>query len=156
VTSTADRTDTGTDSSAPDEPLAGARLSALRGLSAGELGVRFAMGAVASFVAGLVAQAYGARLGGIPLALPAIFVASITLEQRKDSRGAMQDQVTGAPIGALGMIAFALTVVALVERLPLVATLALATLAWAAVSLVAYLVVQLVFRPGYAEDDSDA
>lgn len=148
------RTGAGADSSSSEEPLAGAKPGALRGLSAGELAIRFAMGALASLVAGLVAQAYGARLGGIFLALPAIFVASVTLEQRKDSRGAMQDQVTGAPIGALGMIAFALTVAALVERLSLFAVLALATLAWAAVSLIAYLVVQAVCRPQRTAEDS--
>ena len=145
MTATADR-----------EPLAGAKPSALKDLGIGELALRFTMGALASVAAGLVAQAFGTRLGGIPLALPAIFVASITLEQRKDSRDAMQHQVTGAPIGALGMIAFALTVVALVERLHLAAVLALATLAWAAVSLVAYLTVQLVCRSRKAEgDDGD-
>lgn len=141
MTATADR-----------EPLAGAKPSALKDLSIGELAIRFAMGALASLAAGLVAQAFGTRLGGIPLALPAIFVASITLEQRKDSRDAMQHQVTGAPLGALGMIAFALTVVALVERLPLAAVLALATLAWVAVSLAAYLIVQLVCRPRDGDD----
>jgi uncharacterized membrane protein (GlpM family) len=129
------------------EPRAGVKPSALKDLSFSELAIRFTMGALASLAAGLVAQAFGTRIGGIPLALPAIFVASITLEQRQDSRDAMQHQVTGAPLGALGMIAFALTVVALVERLPLAAVLALATLAWVAVSLAAYGIVQVVCRP---------
>ena len=136
------------------EPLADAKPRALKDLTAGELALRFAMGALASLAAGGVAQAFGTRIGGIPLALPAIFVASITLEQRKDSRRAMQHQVSGAPLGALGMIAFALTVVALVERANLVAVLALATLAWAAVSLIAYLVVQHFHRDDTSDYDS--
>lgn len=145
VTATADRTD------AADEPLVGAKPKALLGLSVGELAIRFTMGALASLAAGIVAQAFGTRIGGIPLALPAIFVASITLEQRKGGRDEMQDEVTGAPLGAIGMVAFAATVVALVEHLPLVAVLVLATLAWAAVSAAAYLVVQLVCRRPDAE-----
>ena len=128
------------------EPLAGAKPRALLGLTPGELALRFAFGAVASVAAGLVTQAFGARTGGIPLALPVIFVASITLEQRKGGRDEMQDEVSGAPIGAIGMVAFALTVVALVEHLPLVAVLAVATLAWAAVSAVTYVVVEAIRR----------
>ena len=128
------------------EPLAGAKPRALLGLTPGELALRFAFGAVASVAAGLVTQVFGARTGGIPLALPAIFVASITLEQRKGGRDEMQHQVTGAPLGALGMVAFALTVVALLGRLPLGVVLALATAAWLVVAGAAYLVVEALRR----------
>ena len=137
---------TATRAGAAPEPLAGARPRALLGLTAGELAVRFALGALASVAAGLVALAFGARTGGIPLALPAIFVASITLEQRKGGRDEMQHQVTGAPLGALGMVAFALTVVGLLGRMPLGAVLALATAAWLVAAGAAYLVTEAVRR----------
>ena len=144
VTATADRT---------EQPLASAKPKALLGLTAGELAIRFVCGALASIAAGLVAHRYGIRTGGIFLALPAIFVASITLEERKGSRDDMQHQVSGAPLGALGMVVFALVVVALVDRLHLAVVLTLATLAWAAVAATLYLVVEL-FRRRHSSDDS--
>ena len=143
MTATADRTGSGTDET---EALATAKPKALLGLTLSELALRFVLGAFDSVAAGLVALAFGARTGGIPLALPAIFVAAITLEQRKGSRDDVQHQVTGAPLGALGMVAFALTVVWLLGRLPLAAVLALATAAWAAVAVAGYLVVQAGVR----------
>ncbi len=140
MTATADRTAPGS------EPLAGARPRALLGLTLGELALRFALGALASVAAGLVTLAFGTRTGGIPLALPPIFVAAVTLEQRKAGGGEVEHQVTGAPLGALGMVAFALTVVALLGRLPLAAVLAVATAAWAVVAVGAYLIVEVVRR----------
>lgn len=128
------------------EPLAEARPRKLLGLSAGELGLRFVFGAAASVVAGLVSLWFGARLGGVPLALPAILIASITLEQRKGGREAVEKEVAGAPLGAVGMVAFAATVVALLRRMPLAAVLALATAAWFATAVAAYLVVQAFHR----------
>lgn len=146
MTATADRA--GSDA----EPLADARPRALLGLTLAELALRFVLGAAASVGAGLVTLAFGTRVGGVPLALPAIFVASITLEQRKCGRREMQDQVTGAPLGALGMVVFALTVVALLGRWPLAAVLALATAAWAVVAIAAYLIVEAARRLRSTDD----
>ena len=128
------------------EPLVAAKPRALLGLTLGELAIRFLLGALASLAAGLVSLAFGARAGGIPLALPAILVASITLEQRKGDRTAMKDHATFAPLGALGMVAFAVAMVALLGRLPLGLVLVLATVAWALTALAGYLVVEAVRR----------
>lgn len=136
------------------EPLAGAKPRAVLGLTLGEVALRLALGALASIAAGIVSLAFGARTGGIPLALPAIFVASITLEQRRESRDEVQHQVSGAPLGALGMVAFALTVVALLGRMPLAAVLALATGAWVVVAVAAYLVLAVAVRRRRPPDDA--
>ena len=128
------------------EPLVAAKPRALLGLTLGELAIRFLLGALASVTAGLVSLGLGARAGGIPLALPAILVASITLEQRKGDRAAVKDHATFAPLGALGMVAFAAGVVVLLGRLPLGIVLALATAAWALTAFAAYLVVEAVRR----------
>lgn len=140
MTATADHRGSGS------EPSAGVEPAALLGLTPGELALRFFLGAAASVAAGLVSLAWGARAGGVLLAVPAIFVASITLEERKGGRDEVQHQVSGAPIGALGMVAFALTVTGLLGRLPLAAVLAAATGAWAVTALAGYLVVEAIRR----------
>ena len=128
------------------EPLADAKPRALLGLTPGELTIRFVLGGLASAVAGGVALAFGARTGGIPLALPAILVASITLEQRKGNREAAQEEVTFAPLGALGMVVFAVAVAGLLGRLPLALVLIVATAAWAVTAGAGYLIIEAVRR----------
>ena len=83
--------------------------------------VRFALGGAATVLTGLVSSHYGASVGGLFLALPAIFCASATLiekheirkkreaglaGERRGQQAAALDAI-GATMGALGMLAFA-------------------------------------------------
>jgi hypothetical protein len=110
--------------------------------------VRFALGGAATVATGLISSRFGASLGGLFLALPAIFCASATLiqkheEQRK--RGAGLDgrrrgqqaaalDAAGAALGSIGMAGFAFAFWLLVERQTLLAFVAGLTV-WAAVSI---------------------
>lgn len=83
--------------------------------------VRFVLGGGATVFAGLISSRYGAAVGGLFLALPAIFCASATLIEKHEIRrkreaglaGKRRGQMVaaldsaGAALGALGMLAFA-------------------------------------------------
>ena len=83
--------------------------------------IRFVLGGAATVFTGLVSSRYGAFIGGLFLALPAIFCASATLIEKHEirrkreaglvgeRRGQMAAAVdaAGAALGALGMLAFA-------------------------------------------------
>jgi F0F1-type ATP synthase assembly protein I len=83
--------------------------------------IRFALGGAAAIFTGLVSSRYGASVGGLFLALPAIFCASATLIEKHEIRrkrearleGGRRGQMAaaldaaGAALGALGMMAFA-------------------------------------------------
>jgi hypothetical protein len=123
------------------------RFSALKESRWGELLIRYALGGLATVVAGLVAQIWGPVTGGLFLALPAIFCASATLiekheRRRKEERGleggargkgAAALDAAGSGLGSIGLGAFA-AVMWLLARDIGVASLALATVAWFAVS----------------------
>ncbi|HEU4357476.1 MAG TPA: hypothetical protein VFR54_03395, partial [Xanthobacteraceae bacterium] len=93
----------------------------------------------------------GASVGGLFLALPAIFCASATLiasheERRKQKAGrsgqrrgqqAAALDAAGAALGSLGMLAFALTFWLLIEQERLV-TFVAALAAWAVISVAAW------------------
>ena len=104
-----------------------------------ELAIRFAFGAAASLVAGVVAILFGARAGGVWLAFPAILPAGLTLLERKEDRGAAERDVRGAVLGAVGMVAFAVAVYLGVPRVGGLVAVLLAVLVWAAVTLALYL-----------------
>jgi uncharacterized protein DUF3147 len=83
--------------------------------------IRFALGGAATVFTGLVSSRYGASVGGLFLALPAIFCASATLIEKHEIRKKMEAGLAGerrgqqaaalnaigAALGALGMLAFA-------------------------------------------------
>ena len=48
--------------------------------------VRFALGGIATVVTGLIAASFGPAIGGLFLALPAIFCASATLVEKHEKR----------------------------------------------------------------------
>jgi Protein of unknown function (DUF3147) len=113
---------------------------------------RFIFGGIATALAGVIADKCGPTIGGLFLAFPAIFPASATLieshEQKRKRRiaghGTMRGKkaaaldAAGAAAGAFGLMAFALTVWKLIERLPLWATLIAAIIAWLVVSVSAW------------------
>jgi uncharacterized membrane protein (GlpM family) len=103
-----------------------------------DLVIRFFAGGLTSVVAGLVAIAFGAKVGGALLAFPAILAASLTLiEQQEDSAEARED-ARGAIAGGIGLTAFADVAYLLLGHVPGAAALALATAAWAAVAMGIY------------------
>ncbi len=86
-----------------------------------EYGLRFLLGGLVTVAAGLIARKYGAVVGGLFLAFPAVFPAGATLiekheRQRKAEKGlegtcrarqAAGADAFGAAMGSLGMMAFA-------------------------------------------------
>ena len=113
--------------------------------------VRFALGGAATIATGAISSRFGASVGGLFLALPAIFCASATLIQkheegrkreaglkgkRRGEQAAALD-AAGAALGSIGMAGFAVAFWLLVTRdAPLAFAVALA--AWAAISVVAW------------------
>ncbi|WP_316195738.1 MULTISPECIES: hypothetical protein [unclassified Bradyrhizobium] len=109
--------------------------------------VRFALGGAVTVVAGLIARGFGPALGGLFLALPAIFCASATLIEghekrrkreaglggtRRGQEAAALDSV-GAALGSLGLLAFAACFLLLVRH-SIPAAFIAASAAWLGVS----------------------
>jgi Protein of unknown function (DUF3147) len=115
--------------------------------------IRFALGGAATVFTGLVSSRYGASIGGLFLALPAIFCASATLIEKHEirrkreaglageRRGQMAAAVdsAGAALGALGMLAFAI-VFSLTAESSIAAAFGGASLAWLVISMAAWYV----------------
>ena len=109
-------------------------------------------------LAGLIAKKYGPVIGGLFLAFPAIFPASATLiekhekqkKQEHDSHGTLRGRkaaaldAAGAAIGSLGLLTFAFLAWRLVVEIPSWAALFSATVAWLAVSILAWRLWQCV------------
>lgn len=125
--------------------------SALRQTRWYEYGVRFLLGGLATVFAGVISARFGVAIGGLFLALPAIFCASATLIEshqrrtkekaglsgRRRGQQAAALDAAGAGLGSLGLAAFAATFYALVAA-SVIRAFAAAILAWAAVSVSAW------------------
>lgn len=99
-------------------------LSALRKTKWYEYIVRFVFGGAITVLAGLIAKKYGPVLGGLFLAFPAIFPASVTLiekhERKKKKKAGIAKTIRGrqaaaldaygAALGAVGLFFFAIVV----------------------------------------------
>ena len=99
-------------------------LSALRKTKWYEYIVRFVFGGAITVLAGLIAKKYGPVLGGLFLAFPAIFPASVTLiekhEREKKKKAGIAKTIRGrqaaaldaygAALGAVGLFFFAIVV----------------------------------------------
>jgi hypothetical protein len=115
--------------------------------------IRFVLGGAATMFTGLISSRYGASVGGLFLALPAIFCASATLIEKHEirrkrkaglageRRGQMAAAVdsAGAALGALGMLVFAAVFWLTVEHSVASAFIA-ASFAWLVVSIAAWCV----------------
>jgi hypothetical protein len=132
--------------------------------------VRFALGGSATVFTGLISRWCGAAVGGLFLALPAIFCASATLiesheirRKRKaglDGRWRGQEaaalDAAGAGLGAFGILAFAPLFWLLVEK-SMAEAFAGASLAWLTMSLACWFarrklrIVERPSRPSEAE-----
>ena len=127
-------------------------LSALRDTRWYEYLIRFALGGAMTVIAGFIAARFGPIVGGLFLAFPAIFPASATLiekhvRERKEKAGlagarrgkeAAALDAAGAALGSFGLAVFALVIWLLIERAPSLA-LVLATVAWLAVAVLAWM-----------------
>jgi hypothetical protein len=116
--------------------------------------LRFLFGGFVTVVAGLVAQHYGPVIGGLLLAFPAIFPASATLiekheKQQKERKGmsgtvrgrqAASADATGSAMSSLGLLLFAVIVWRFLPFHRTWTVLSGATLAWAVVSVSAWLI----------------
>jgi len=115
--------------------------------------IRFALGGAATIFTGLVSSRYGAFIGGLFLALPAIFCASATLIEKHEirrkresglageRRGQMAAAVdsAGAALGAIGMLAFAI-VFSLTAETSIATAFMGASSAWLVISVAAWYV----------------
>jgi hypothetical protein len=115
-----------------------------------EYAVRFTIGGGITVAAGFIADRLGPAIGGLFLAFPAIFPASATLiekheKQKKERAGfkagkrgrlAVALDATGAAMGSLGMIAFAVFVWRLLPGHATWFVLTLGILSWIAISAV--------------------
>jgi len=113
--------------------------------------VRFVLGGAATVLTGLIAKGFGPAIGGLFLALPAIFCASVTLIEAHEirrkrhaglagerrGREAAALDAAGAALGSLGMLGFAVVFYELVSHSVAIA-FAAATLAWLVVSVTAW------------------
>jgi hypothetical protein len=128
--------------------------SALRQAKWHQYAVRFIFGGLITAVAGVIAKKYGAGVGGLFLAFPAIFPASATLieqheKEKKQKHGldgtergreAASVDAAGSAMGSIGLLVFALLAwLFLPSRTPWV-VIALATLVWLAISVLIWLV----------------
>lgn len=125
------------------------RISALRSTKTREYLVRFLFGGAATVLAGVIAQHYGAALGGLFLAFPAIFPCSVTLiesheKERKrrighdgTKRGRMAASLdaAGAILGAGGLVAFAALLWYFLPQHNAALVIAAATVVWLGVSI---------------------
>jgi hypothetical protein len=115
--------------------------------------IRFALGGGATVFTGIISSRYGASIGGLFLALPAIFCASATLIEKHEirrkreagldgvrrGREAAALDAAGAALGAHGMLSFAILFWLLVES-SVAAAFVGASLAWLGVSVAAWYV----------------
>jgi hypothetical protein len=111
--------------------------------------IRFALGGAVTVFTGLISSRYGPSVGGLFLALPAIFCACATLIEKHEIRrkreagfagerrgqGAAALDAAGAALGALGMLSFAI-VFSLIVLIAFIG----ASLAWLVVSVAAWCV----------------
>lgn len=115
---------------------------------------RFVFGGTITLLAGLIADKFGAAIGGLFLAFPAIFPASASLiakhEQAKKRRTGRNGEVRGAlaaaldaagtAMGCLGLAGFAAVAWTLLPRLALWETLVFATGIWVVAAIAAWIV----------------
>lgn len=99
---------------------------------------RFVYGGVVTALAGVLGHRFGAAIGGLFLAFPALLPASLTLVKQQDGRAKAADDAAGATCGAVGLVAFAAVVWLGAPRTGVAVALPLAALAWLLVSVVGW------------------
>jgi len=127
-------------------------LSRLRRVRLRELALRFAFGAGVAVLAGIVSLRFGVLAGGLFLAFPAVLPASLTLIEEKEGRVKALADARGGQLGAVGMIAFALTAAALLPHVPAALALPAALAAWTAVAIGLYALLRRLAPATWGED----
>ena len=126
-----------------------AKLSALRQTRWHEYLVRFLFGGAATVLAGIIARRFGPGYGGLFLAFPAIFPATVTLieshekkrkarighDGTKRGRMAASLDAAGAALGSVGLAGFALILWLLLSQLNAWLAMVAAMAAWALLSI---------------------
>ena len=127
-------------------------LSALRRIRWHEYASRFVLGGIITVATGLIAKHFGPVIGGLFLAFPAIFPASVTLVQKherekKEAAGiratlrgrlAAALDARGTALGTLGLAAFGFVVWKLLPTHRAAAVLSAALAAWLVVAIAAW------------------
>jgi uncharacterized membrane protein (GlpM family) len=119
----------------------GVDLSKLREVSQRDLWIRFGAGAGTSLAAALVGLAGSTRLAGPLLAFPAIYLAGLTLVERKEGPDEAHEVARGAVVGAVALAAFAVATALLATAVAWPVALLAATASWAVVAAAIYAVV---------------
>ena len=109
-----------------------------------DLLVRFALGAIVSVTAAVLAKAVNARFAGAFLAFPAILPASLTLIQDKEGTRDADRNAIGAVLGGFALVPFAIVGEALFTRLAPAAVLVVALATWRVASLALYALLAVV------------
>ena len=126
---------------------------AIKQVHAHEYATRFIFGGICTALAGIIANRWGPGVGGLFLAFPAIFPASaclieshqkehkrkIGLDGTGRGREAAALDAVGASLAAIALAGFAAVVWLLVSRHNSAGVIALATLVWASLSPVLWL-----------------
>ena len=113
-----------------------------------EYALRFVLGGLATVLTGLIARVYGPVTGGLFLAFPAIFCASVTLvekheRERKQKLGlsgtrrgqeAAAQEAAGTALGSFGLLAFDGVIWLMAPARETIWTFAFAIAAWSLVS----------------------
>jgi Protein of unknown function (DUF3147) len=105
-----------------------------------DLLVRFVFGATVSVAAGTVGLAFGARVGGMLLAFPAILPATLTLIAKQEGERRSFHDLQGTVAGACGLVGFGVVAAIAFGHLNVLVVLALALMAWCVVAGGLYLV----------------
>jgi Protein of unknown function (DUF3147) len=119
-------------------------LSKVKNLPWPQYAIRFALGGLITATAGILAEKFGPAIGGLFLAFPAIFPASVTLVEkterdRKRNKGLSGDKraraaatldTHGAALGSVALMPFAVLIWLSVARYPPWMVLLAATTAW--------------------------
>lgn len=113
-----------------------------------ELAVRFVLGGLITAFAGIIGKKYGASVGGLFLAFPAIFPASATLidkhEKEKKERAGLNGRgrarqlvsvdAAGTAMGSVGLFVFAILIHEWIQDYRPWLVIGAATVAWMGVS----------------------
>ena len=124
----------------------GVDIGKLREVSLRDLAIRFAAGAATSLVAALVGAFVGARPSGPFLAFPAIYMAGLTLVERKEGEEDANATARGAVVGAVALAVFAIAVDTLAGRIPWPYALLVGLAVWFVVAFGLYLVARPLIR----------
>jgi hypothetical protein len=130
-----------------------AKLAALKSTKPHEYALRFLFGGIVTVIAGVIAKRYGPVIGGLFLAFPAIFPASVTLienheKQRKRDAGfdgtrrgriAASLEAAGTFLGGLALLLFAFVLYRYLPTHNSVLALTIASFSWLALSVTLWL-----------------